>query len=287
VGGHLDGRVAIVTGAQRGIGQAIAVAFVRAGACVLAIDRDVEGPGATQAVAAPGGADRFDILSLDVAEPDAGDRAVARCIERFGALDCVTNNVGTNPQVTLDALTVDTWDRTIAVNLRATALFAKAAAPHLAASSNGSVISVGSIHGHASTMNDAAYSASKAGLAGLTRALATELGVVGVRVNTVSPGWITDPVIVPEPPWAAAALRRSGSPDEIADVVVFLASDAASYLTGQEIVVDGGQLAMLPAHVERTTRRLDARAARTARTSLWWRTQRTASRGLRRLGMRR
>lgn len=242
----LDGRVAIVTGAGRGIGQAIAVAFVAAGGAVLAIDREPCGlEETTWRAAAVGDAARVEVLCLDVGEHDAGRRAVDACVARFSALDCLVNNAAVNPCLALGELTADVWDGVVAVNLRAPALFARAAAPHLAASGTGSIVSIASVHASASEPSDAVYAATKAGLVGLTRALAAELGPGGVRVNSISPGWTRTRDTTPHT-WSASPLGRTAAPEEIAAVVVFLVSDAASFVTGQDIVVDGGELALLP-----------------------------------------
>jgi 3-oxoacyl-[acyl-carrier protein] reductase len=247
--------VALIAGGATGIGRATVAAFRAQDWAVLLADIAADAAAATIAEtdALPGPA-RFH--PCDLARPEAPAGAVAAAIAAFGALDCVFVNAAVLHAAPLADWTAEVWARSLAVNLTAPFLMVQAAAPHLARSANPSVIltaSTGALRGHARMP---AYHATKTGLLGLARALADELGPEGIRVNCLLPGWIDTPFN--DPFWAAQPrpdeararlseglpLRRQGLPGDVAGVVTFLASPAARYVTGTQIVVDGGYSAV-------------------------------------------
>ena len=243
----------LIAGGATGIGLAALRAFRRRGDTVLLADLDGEAAERAVAEELPGPARA---LPCDLAEPDAPARAVAAAAEFGGGLDVVLGNAGLLVAAPLADWTLDQWDRSVAVNLRAPFLLAQAAAPHLLRSDVASMIftsSTGAFRGHAGMP---AYAATKAGLVNLVRALADELSPQGVRVNCICPGWVDTPFNdtfwnhAPDPDAALHALvtsipmRRQGVPEDIAGTVLFLASPAAAYITGLAVVVDGGYLAV-------------------------------------------
>lgn len=236
---RLKDRVAIVTGAASGIGRATAELFASEGAKVLAVDlkpftSDVAG---------------IETLAQDVARADAGQKIVETAIKAFGQLDIVMNNAGVALGAPLDAFPDEYWDKTMAVNVTAQFRLVRAALPHLKASKAGRVINVASIMAESSNYGLAAYSASKAAVAGLTRNLALELGADGVTANYILPGAILTGM-APDigegkanEVWAKkAALRRVGQPIDIARGALFLASDDSGFVTGHGLNIDGGML---------------------------------------------
>jgi len=202
---------------------------------------------------APG---KIRVVQRDLAEPNAPAETVATAIEAFGSLDTVLITAALMLSAPLDQWTGEMWDRSVTLNLRMPFFFAQAAAPHLSKSDNASVIfisSTGAIRGHAGM---SAYQATKAALPGLTRSLTAELGPVGIRINTIMPGWIDTPFN--DPFWQfqrqpderrqeiekQIPLRRQGEPDEVASMVLFLASPSGRYIAGTSIVIDGGYTAV-------------------------------------------
>jgi NAD(P)-dependent dehydrogenase (short-subunit alcohol dehydrogenase family) len=246
----LDGRQAIVTGGASGIGAAAARRMAAAGAVVTIFDRNRSG---AQAVADEfGGA----ALEVDVTDRAGVEAAVDQAAEAMGGLTTIFNNAGIGSMKPLDQYSEKEWDLLVGVNLKGTFNGIGAAIPHLrAAAARGegaSIVNMASVSGLRPTRGEAPYAAAKAGVIALTMSGALEYGPDGVRVNCVSPGWIrtglTDfafavPAYI-DPLEAATPLGRAGTADDIADVVVFLASDLARYVTGQNLVVDGGS--MLP-----------------------------------------
>lgn len=245
--------VVLVAGGASGIGLGAVRAFRERGDAVLIADLDGAGAERAAAEELPGAAAA---LRCDLATSAGPGVAVAAAVERFGALDVVFGNAGVLRAAPLEDWTVEQWDLTMAVNLRAPFLLAQAAAPHLAASDIASLIftsSTAAFRGHAGMP---AYGASKAGLVNLVRCLADELSPRGIRVNAICPGWVDTPFNDPfwghqRDPDAALAdlvaripLRRQAVPEDIAGLVLFLASPAAAYITGEAIVVDGGYSAV-------------------------------------------
>ncbi|MBS0450659.1 MAG: glucose 1-dehydrogenase [Proteobacteria bacterium] len=238
----LRGKVAVVTGASRGIGLAICEQLCDMGAQVVQLD----------ILLAPEPAEANGMLAMrcDVADP-ASVLAVAEVVRaRFGRCDVLVNNAGiTASPVALEDFSIDEWDRVLRVNLRGALLCAQALVPMMFAAQAGSIVNVASISARSPT-RAGAYGASKAGMRALTQQMAIEWGPRGVRANTVSPGMIRTPLSevhyqkegMLESRTARIPARRIGRPEDIAGIVSFLASDAASYINGEDIVVDGGFL---------------------------------------------
>ena len=237
---RLAGKAAIVTGAASGIGRASAVLFAAEGARVLAVDR----PGSDLEFA-----DRtIETLGVDLAASDAPDRVVGRALEAFGALDILYNNAGIGSNALASVMTDEAWDMVQDVNLKAVFRMCRQAIPHLIQSPAGRIISTASVMANGTDYGLSAYCASKAGVVGLMRTLALELGKHGVTANAVLPGAIrtgmtargfADPAIAEV--WAKkSVLRRLGEPIDVARVALFLASEDAGFVTGQAIAADGG-----------------------------------------------
>jgi dihydroanticapsin dehydrogenase len=242
----------IIAGGATGIGRAAVRGFRARGDNVLLVDHR---PQAADLVTeeAPG-AIRF--IQRDLAEPDAPSDIVKEVIAIYGSLDTVLITAALMLSAPLSDWTQEMWDRSVALNLRMPFFFAQAAAPHLANSDNASIIlisSTGAIRGHAGM---SAYQATKAALPGLCRSLTAELGPLGIRINTLMPGWIDTPFNDPfwqyqQNPESRRAeierqipLRRQGQPDEVSSMVLFLASPAGRYIAGTSIVIDGGYTAV-------------------------------------------
>ncbi len=243
----------LVAGGASGIGRAVVRAFRARGDSVLVADLDGDGAARTAAEDLPGPAAA---CAGDLTDPAAAPAAVAAAVELGGGLDVLFANAGLLLARPLPEWTVQDWDRTLALNLRAPFLLTQAALPHLRRSATPRVVvtsSTGGLRGHAGMP---AYHASKAGLINLVRALADELGPEGITVNAVCPGWIDTPFN--DAYWghqhdratalaaleASIPLRRQGTPEDVVGSVLFLASPGAGYVTGQAIVVDGGSSAV-------------------------------------------
>ncbi len=247
----LTGKTAFVTGASRGIGRAIAVALAQAGADVAIVARSAEGLADTADDITAAGRTAV-VIPANVTEQAEVSGAVAAAIDRLGHVDIVVNNAGgSNFMVSFRDLRLSGWDKLIRLNLSSAVYVCHAFAGHLLDRGGGSVINVASVAGVASAPLIAPYGAAKAGLISLTKSLAVEWAPNGVRVNALCPGWTAtdlnrnlweDPVAGPGTV-ATVPMRRWARAEEMAGPAVFLASDAASYVTGQAIIVDGGQTA--------------------------------------------
>lgn len=242
----------IVAGGVTGIGRASVRGFRARGDNVLLVDhRPLDEALATEE--APG---KLLFLQRDLSEPTAPEAIVQAAINAFGSLDSVVVTAALMLSAPLSGWTCDMWDRSVALNLRMPFFMAQAAAPHLARSDNASLIlisSTGALRGHAGM---SAYQATKAALPGLCRSLTAELGPLGIRINTIMPGWIDTPFN--DPFWQyqrdpeerrveinrQIPLRRQGEPDEVSSMVLFLASAAGRYIAGTSIVIDGGYTAV-------------------------------------------
>lgn len=242
----LESRVALVTGGSRGIGAAVARALAAAGAAVAVCARNGEAAASTAAAIAAQGGQAIG-MAADVSRAEDADRMVSACVERFGRLDILVNNAG----ITRDGLALrmkdEDWHDVLAVNLSGAFYCARAALRAiLKQRQSGRIVNIGSVVGSMGNPGQANYVASKAGLIGLTKALAKEVAPRGVTVNAVAPGFIeTDmtaglPDATKDTYRAHIPLGRFGTAGEVAAVVAFLASDAAAYVTGQVIHVNGG-----------------------------------------------
>ncbi len=244
----LNGRVALITGGTKGVGLAIAVALAQAGARVsVTYGHDEEAARRALERLEALGAEALVVRAL-VYDPADMSKAVSRTLERFGGLDILVNNAGTFSLCPFDRLTMEEWDRTFEVDVKGVFVSTQVALPYLRRSRGGRIINVASVAGLAGAVGMAHYSAAKAAVIGLTRALARELAPYGVTVNAVAPGIVeTDAAarVFPEEVLEnyrrrMVPLGRLATPEDVAGAVVYLASDAAGYVTGQVLAVDGG-----------------------------------------------
>ncbi|MBE3585190.1 3-oxoacyl-[acyl-carrier-protein] reductase [Desulfofundulus thermocisternus] len=242
----LDGKKAIVTGASRGIGRAIALALARAGADVV-VNYSGQAAAAEEVAARIRQMGRQAVTcQADVSIPAEAVKLVNAAVEQLGAVHILVNNAGITRDNLVMRLAEEDWDRVLEVNLKGAFNTIKVASRLMLKARWGRIINISSIVGITGNAGQASYAASKAGLIGLTKAVARELGPRNITVNAVAPGFIlTDmtaslPENVKEKMLGQVALGRFGQPEEVAAVVVFLASEDAGYITGQTIVVDGG-----------------------------------------------
>jgi NAD(P)-dependent dehydrogenase (short-subunit alcohol dehydrogenase family) len=244
---RLAGKVTIITGAGSGIGEAAARAFAREGASVVLVGRREAPLAATADMIREAGGEAL-VLTGDVSVADQVNAVVARTIDRFGRLDHVFNNAGIQgsggPIIDMEEAS---FDELIAINLKGPWLMTRAALRvMIPAGQPGAIVNTSSFLSTAATVGTSVYSASKAGLDAMIRAVALEAGPHGIRVNNINPGVIDTPMLRAHdaaviPPLAArAALGRIGAPEDIADVAVWLCTDEARFITGQSILADGG-----------------------------------------------
>ena len=248
----MQDKVALVTGASSGIGRATALVFAREGAKVVVADLNVVGGQETvQLVKAAGGEAVF--VETDVAQADSVEAMVQTALDTYGRLDCAHNNAGVEGVLSRTAeQTEQDWEPVIRINLKGVWLCMKYELPHMVQQGSGSIVNTASGAGLIGVKRMAAYVASKHGVIGLTKTAALEYAKSGVRVNAVCPGVIQTAMVervsgrrpdVLEKMIAAEPIGRSGQPEEIAESVVWLCSDAASFVTGHAMAVDGGAVA--------------------------------------------
>jgi 3-oxoacyl-[acyl-carrier protein] reductase len=241
----LAGRTAVVTGGAQGIGFVIAQAFANSGARVVIGDVDAEA--AAAAATRIGPPETVTSIGCDVRDADQIEALLAVADGPDGPLDIMVNNAGITRDATLRTMTEQQFDDVIAVNLKGTWLGLRAAAARMRTAGRGSIVNVSSLSGKVGLAGQTNYSAAKAGVVGMTKAAAKELAHLGVRVNAVQPGLIRTPMTEAMPPkvWdqkmAEIPMGRPGEPAEVAKVVLFLASDLSSYLTGTVTEITGGR----------------------------------------------
>lgn len=254
----LDGKVALVTGAATGIGRASALLFAQAGARVALVDlRGPELEATAEEVRLASSPESAVAIVADLAEPEQCSIAVGRAVDAFGRLDVLFNNAGVGTLVvggTVESISLEHWDLAQDVNVRAMYLVSRAAVPHMRASGGGAIVNTSSVSALQASRGrpSHAYAASKGAVLALTKAMAVSLGQDRIRVNAICPGLIRTRLTVDIVDAAEAAadegvgipIGRVGEPEDIARCALFLASDASSFVTGTQIVVDGGATAL-------------------------------------------
>ena len=246
----LEGKVIVVTGGAKGIGRGCAQVMAGKGATIVIADNDEQaGPQAEAELQQTGAQALF--VPTDVSQSEPVTEMVERTVAEYGQLDCLLNNAGTHISKTVFDQTEEEWDRLIDVNLKGYFLCAKAALPHLVAA-KGNIINMSSMVGLVGQSRAVAYAASKGGIVAMTQALALDLAPDGVRVNCICPGWVETPLVEdwfhqqPDPEearryiYSVHPLGRIATVEEVGEAAAFLASDAASFITGIALPVDGG-----------------------------------------------
>ncbi len=251
--GTLTDKVALVTGSASGIGRATALTFARAGAKLIIADRDADGGQQTAHIITENGG-QATFVQVDVSSAQEVEALISTAVRAYGRLDCAHNNagVGSRPRAPLHECTEETWDRVLGINLKAVWLCMKYEVIQMLKQGSGAIVNTASIMGLVGSWSGtAAYNASKHGVVGLTKTAALEYVRAGIRVNAVCPGYIRTPILadaLSNPDMEAQIVGRHpvgrlGRPEEIAEAVVWLCSDAASFVTGHTMTVDGGYVA--------------------------------------------
>lgn len=254
----LDGKIAIVTGAGSGLGEAISVLFAKNGATVVLADLDVKGAERVLRQIEQGGG-KGRVVKTDVSKPDEAKTLVDVAVKEFGRLDIAVNNAGIGgPTVPVGEYPIEGWDKIIAINLSGVFYGMRHQIPAMLAAGGGAIVNMASIAGKVGLANAGGYTAAKHGVIGLTETAAVEYATRGIRVNAVGPGFIKTPLLGKRSVLDAAnadgnaemqalaalhPMNRMGEPEEVAELVLFLASDRASFITGAYYNVDGGYLA--------------------------------------------
>ena len=244
----LEGKVAIVTGASRGIGKAIAQQFIAQGAKVAFTYRSSAEAAAAleQELSAGGGTVKG--FQSDASSMTDAERLVGEVVEAFGTVDIVINNAGITDDTLLMRMTEEQWDRVISVNLKSCFNLTKAVMRTMLKARSGSIVNISSVVGVQGNAGQANYAASKAGILGFTKSVALELGSRNIRCNAIAPGFIETEMTAKLDAdtvqgWRdAIPLKRGGTPEDVANLCVFLASDMSAYITGQTLNVDGGMI---------------------------------------------
>ncbi len=255
--GRLEGKVAFITGAGRGIGRAIAHKMVAEGAAVVVAEMDViSGKAVANELAASGHRALF--IRTDITSEKDVQQAIDQTITHFGKLDILVNNAGITFRYEATTMTEEQWHTAMDVDVKGVWLCSKHAIPHMQAQGGGAIVNLSSVHAHVTAAKHFPYAAAKAAVLGLTRSLALDYGPQNIRVNAICPGWVRSEAVEawiqsqPDPAAYEARIlsfqpvRRIGTPIEIANLVAFIASDEASYLTGAELVIDGGLTIQYP-----------------------------------------
>lgn len=246
---ELQGKVAIVTGGGRGIGRGIAERLAKAGAEIIIADIDISKAKKTAERLAKKGKNSL-AIQADISRERAINFLIRKSLEKFGKVDILINNAGIMYRTRLQNISLEEWESTLKVNLTGPFLLIKAVLPIMKKNGSGRIVNISSSAGRSvSTLGGAHYTASKAGLLGLTRAAAKELASHGITVNAVCPGLIDTPMVRKTTKKAelksfinSFPIQRLGLPEEIGDLVVFLCSERASYITGASIDINGGDL---------------------------------------------
>jgi 3-oxoacyl-[acyl-carrier protein] reductase len=245
--GALDGKTALVTGAARGIGRAIAEELAAEGADLALCDLKEEWLAETAAAVQALGRQAA-CFSVDVSNSEGVNATVSAAISRFGKLDVLVNNAGITKDTLMVRMSDEDWDAVLSVNLRGTFLFTRAAAKPMMKQRSGTIVNIASIIGLIGNAGQCNYAASKAGVIALTKSAAKELAARNVRVNAVAPGFIESKMTevlsedIRNKMLEAIPMKRFGVPRDVAKVVAFLAGDASSYITGQCITISGGMV---------------------------------------------
>ncbi len=251
----LENKVAIVTGAGKGIGWGIAKVFSQEGAKVVIVDWDEKAGEKTAEEIRQSGGDAL-FVNCDVSNEEQVKAMVQATLDKYGRIDVLVNNAGIGVYLPVLEATSDDWDRCLAVNLKGVFLCSKYAIPHMQAVGKGAIVNISSVHSHATVNGVAPYAASKGGITALTRNMAIDYGPA-IRVNAIAPGWVLTPLIQSifdsyDDPAEQQRLveqrqvmKRIGQPEDIGHAAAFLASDEASFITGTQLFVDGGLTAQL------------------------------------------
>ncbi|MER3545876.1 MAG: 3-ketoacyl-ACP reductase [Chloroflexota bacterium] len=252
----LRDKVAIITGAGKGIGQGIARVFVKYGAKVVVADWDEAAGAQTAEELRQAGGDAI-FVKCDVSNEEQVRAMIQATLDRYGRIDILVNNAGIGVYTPVLETSLEQWNRCLAVNLTGVFLCSKYALPHIKAAGGGAIVNIASVHSYQNVGGTAPYAASKGGVVALTRVMAIDHGRDNIRVNAICPGWIDTPLIrgifasASDPVEARRTVERRqilgrlGTPEEVGEAAAFLASDEASYITGASLMVDNGMTAQL------------------------------------------